>query len=138
MPAGLLHKMRYRVATGARCAVPQVMLGLFSTPWSLSCGNAGLRMVRRMKEKDDDRTTTAFPAAQAIGRRDIQGRDQLVPAAPGRRGQGGQDGTYLHRGGAVVRRRPSAGGDRAFRLGAGGRAGCPAVDGLAGGPVKKR
>jgi hypothetical protein len=33
-----------------------------------------------------------------------------------RRGQGRQDDTHLHRGGAVVRRCPPVGGDRACRL----------------------
>ena len=76
-----------------------------------------LRMVRAREEKDRDRTTDPFPGAQAAGRRGLQARDQLVPAAPGRRGQGRQDGTDLHRGGAVVRCCLPAPGDRPHQAG---------------------
>ena len=41
----------------------------------------GLRMVRAGGEKDNDRTPTAFRAAQAAGCREVPGRDRLVPAA---------------------------------------------------------
>src|SRR5208282_1923983 len=43
-----------------------------------------------------DRTATAHPAAEAAGRRDTPGRDQLVRAAPGRREQVSQDDTRCH------------------------------------------
>ena len=46
--------------------------------------------------QDHGRTRTSLPAAQAAGCRESSARDQLVPPAPGRRGQGRQDGADLH------------------------------------------
>jgi hypothetical protein len=54
-------------------------------------------------------TATAPPAGRAAGRGAARRRHPVVPAAPGRRGQGGQDGAGLHRRGALVRRRLPAG-----------------------------
>lgn len=67
------------------------------------------------------RTTATVAAAQGIGCRMLVARDQLVPAAPSRRGQGRQDGPDLHQDGAGVRRRAPAPGDRPRRLGTGPR-----------------
>jgi len=84
--------------------------------------------------------TTAQDLIGEIGTdmRGISCRDQLVPAAPGRRGEGLQDSTDLYRGGAVVRRCPPAPGDRPHQLGRGRQAGHPAVDCAAAGPVQQR
>ncbi len=90
------------------------------------------------RAEDHDRTATAHPPAQAAGRRDTPDRDQLVPAAPGRREQVRQDDTHLHRGGAVVRRRPPAAAGQPGHLGAGRQPRHPAVDGAAARPVQQR
>jgi tetratricopeptide (TPR) repeat protein len=65
------------------------------------------------------RAADQFQAAQAPGRRRIPAGDQLVPAAPGRRGQGRHEGAHLHRGGAMVRRRAPTRGGRPHQLGGG-------------------
>ena len=80
----------------------------------------------------------AVSAGQAAGCGDLPGGDQLVPAAPGGRGQGRQDGTGLYRGGAVVVRRVPGRASQVFPLGAGERPGCAAVDDVAAGPVQRR
>ena len=95
-------------------------------------------MVRHGESYAHDHTATAFPAAQAAGRRDTPGRDHLVRPAAGRRGQGRQDDPDLHRGGPVVRRHLPARPRQPGQLGAGQQPRHPAVDGVAAGPLQHR
>src|SRR5260370_37645731 len=88
-------------------------------------------------EENYDRSGTAFPAAQAARRGSVRRGNQLIPAAAGSRGQVAQDDRHVHRGGAVVRRGSSSAGDLPDVLGAGLRAGCPALDGLAAGQLQR-
>ena len=88
-------------------------------------------------EGEDDDRTAPVPASPSRWTQGRSCRDRLVPAAPGGRGQVGQDDPDLHRGGGVVRRRPPAAPGGQDRLAAGGQAGRPGVDGLAAGPVQR-
>ena len=92
-------------------------------------------------EENYGRPAAKLPAAstaRAAGRGAAQAGHRLVPAAPGRRGQIGQDGTGLHRRGALVRRRLPAQPGGKDQLGPGGHPRYPAVDGAPAGPVQQR
>ena len=95
-------------------------------------------MMRHRKESHGhDRTATAFPAAQAAGRRDIPGRDQLVRgcAWPPRARPPRRYGPTPRRCSGSP---PPCLAGQPGQLGAGRQPGHPAVDGVAAGPVQQR